>query len=328
MSEKKGLSPMVGFWIMVGTAVLAVAARAVQLFCAIDYETGFYKDHFSVALLNVILWIGIPISIIFTLVGMSRRYKAGTRLKKSFTVTVFLAVASALTCIQTLGRIYSSVYFAASGVSEGVGGFKEWMMIILLAGSCAAFATCAFDCAKGRPFGFYIVVPMLYMACKLIMTFMELTTIANISENLFNILSLSSAVVFLCSFAKIGMSFSGKTAPRLLLVSAYCTAVFGFVYVIPNYILSVCDMIGVVSIGGFADSVVGLNVEELAVCVLAAVYIGVFLKRCSSSVDKSASAEESINALEAAESADFDEPIELEQSEASEITESSEDTEQ
>lgn len=304
MSEKKKnkFSPMIGFWIMVLTSVCAVAARAIQLFCAIDYETGFYKSHFSVALLNAILWAGIPISILVTLIGMSKRYKAGYRLNKSLTATVFLAAASVLTVIQTLGMIYSNIYFVAGGVGKDIVKITDWLMVILLAGSCAAFAACAVDSAKGRPFGFYIVVPALYMACKLMMTFMSLTTIANISENLFNILSLSSSAIFLCTFAKIGMEYAGKSSSRLLIVSAFCTAVFGFVYVIPNYILTVCDMLDVINVGSFADSVVSVNFDELAVCVLAAVYTGVFLKKGKNTgFDSSAPAGEAEDSVKSAE---------------------------
>ena len=281
MSEikKNKISPMIGFWVMVATAVCAVAARTIQLFCAIDYETGFYKSHFSVALLNGILWIGLPISILLTLIGMGERYKGGGRaLGKNVTLAVFLAVAAALTAIQTLGMLYSNLYCASANTGSSAVGFTDWLMVILVAGSCAAFAACAVNSFKGRTFGFYIVLPAVYMACKLMMTFMALTTIANISENLFNILSLSAAAVFMCEFAKVGMGYAGKTSLRLLVVSAFCTAVFGFVYVLPNYILTVCDIVGAVNVGSFANSVVSVNFDELAVCILAVVYTGVLLK--------------------------------------------------
>lgn len=275
-TKLKKYLPMAGFWIMALTAAAGAAVRVIQMFCAIDYSSGFYKDHYSVLLLNLILLIGLPLAVIAELAA--GRPAESARSKPGKGAVTALAAAGVLFGIQAIGKIFCLVFFVINGIAEGYSSFADYIILFLLIACCAAFLLAAAAAEKGRAIGFYIVIPAVYIAAKLILTFMHLTNISNISENLFNVLGLSSAALFLCAFAKKALGLGGRFLHTLLIIFAFCTAVFGIVYLIPNYILSVANMMDIVNLQSFEASVIQINLDELAVAMFSFVFIALYLK--------------------------------------------------
>ncbi len=217
--------------VSLGVLIAAVATRIIQLFVAVDFTTGFFKENsFWVPLLTVLL-------VLFSLYGMGQalcnRFSAADpyqqyRLKPLGAATMLLGVVMLLSG------------FAA--ILQSAGDRSDARLLV--------YITILLEIAAGGAFlyhGFLLLqqeirrlkrhvlmlVPAIWSAFRLITNFIAHTTIASISEYLFDILFDAAVVLFLFYFARFTAGLRRKHQERFLLLFGLLTVMLGAVSTMP-----------------------------------------------------------------------------------------------
>lgn len=237
------ISPLVGYIALLVTAVSSIIVRAIQLLYAIDYRTGFYNPHFSVSLLKIIMIVMIPVSILLILVGKRENLSEKMVEQKSILVTITFVATGLMMMIQGIFKIAVSVIAVTVEDVTTPSEVSDYLIIFLLFLSGLALIVAAKNNHKGMKNSLLFAIPTIYFCVQLMITFMAHTTIANISENLLEVLLLCAIVVFFCSFGKIIIGISGKFSEVFLTISACATVVLGAVVLLPQYIVMIYDAI-------------------------------------------------------------------------------------
>lgn len=237
---KKGLSlhisRKIALWTYLATLIAGLAVRTIQmLVTAIDFRTGFYEEgHFSVPLLTGILWVGLIVTGLILWFGEGR-YPA--RLGKEGRAVGLVITISSLS-ILAFG-IYSFIHDMISDYASPnlVLLIVDAVLLVLSAVSLAFFGLRLFGrrVEKGK-YNISLLLPAVWASFRLIKTFFGYTTIANISQNLFDILMLASMAIFLYTLAKRFSCGGGGHTETLMVISGICTSVFGLIDSIPRMV--------------------------------------------------------------------------------------------
>lgn len=193
MTKLKFMIPLFG-----GVLALLIPTRIFQLFFAVNPTTGFYEsNHFSIILMAVLL-VGGAVAL-FVLAFLSRKEIVAEEalLSKGVGVTAGLL---ALSFLLSAGYVFVN------------GSFSFWVNTLLSLvgfGSAAFFVlVClnSFGVILGgteQVFPFLSVCPILFSVIRLIASYMQYTTITNISEYLFDILTMVGMMLFYLANGRI-----------------------------------------------------------------------------------------------------------------------------
>ncbi len=223
------------------TAVLAVSVpcgiiiRTMQLFYAIDYETGFYKGwHFSLPALDITLAVSAVLVLILSFFLKNAALSAGFSKK-----TLGISVLSFLCAAGLTGQLVLQILQA-----------RSWSALMLISVALSAVSIACFlalgirqnQAEQGsNAFLFRNIVLTLWCCSEMLLIFFDHSSKSNTSEYVFVIFFLYFASLFFVKYGKLAF-YSGPTdrSSFSLLVSGSLMSLFGFVLSAPN-LIAVCS---------------------------------------------------------------------------------------
>lgn len=214
----------------VSVAVL-VPVRTWVLLHSVDPATGFYYDSAPmVGALN----IGLIVFTVALLVPflMKRAGKLGTGTFNNAPVTAILAFILAVSLIADFADKMSNII-----------SFKTMSAGVFLTGLTAVFAGISFFVlgrammGKNLNLNAVSLVPVLWGVVNLVSTFMNLTTIANISEYLYEVLQMVFCMIFLYYHARIISGMENRTEINGAVAFGLPCALFGLLASVPRIIV-------------------------------------------------------------------------------------------
>jgi hypothetical protein len=222
-----------GFFFCIVLAIASVVVRVYQVLYVIDPTTGFYREgHLTVPLLNVLLLVAVILFLSFKVKIQS----ADASIDPGSVLGRGTGVGGAFVhYIVSLGFLfYVLTLLMTSHGAFSVGMLLDAALAIL---SSVFFIILGTAVVFGRPpegIAWLSLFPFLWCAWRLIRAFLEYTTIANISSQLFDVLYMVSVLLFLFSVAK---SLAGMPSLKNVIAFGFCTVLFAAVTAIPNLIL-------------------------------------------------------------------------------------------
>lgn len=230
---RKNLKILIVFF-AVSCAVTLFLAVYLILF-SIDPTTHFYYDDAKlVTVTNVVL---LAVTFIMLLPFLARRVK--TDFVFGFAKRPALGVFSAITALALIVTGFDNIVLTISA-QAGAGEFFIGCAQIIAA---AFFIVAAVSQFRGRKIDlrFAALLPVFWSIINLVVTFMSLTQIANISQYLYEVLQMVFAALFLYYNARV---ISGLTNGREIL-GAFAfglpCAMYGFLASIPSVIAHIAD---------------------------------------------------------------------------------------
>lgn len=199
--------------IIIAATVVALVLRLVQIFAFTDYKTGFFKRNLSVwgTILTVAILLICAAASIFS-------RKTLTIEKPNFDLPI--SVASGFLSIALFYELFME-RIAIEGVA--------WQAVLMKAvGFLAAvyFGAVAFS----KFFGYKIpdmvhIIPTFYMLIRIVCSFINITSLSLIAENIFYVAGLCCVLLFFVSYAGVNAleEFDKKSLNmRAVLGSSIC----------------------------------------------------------------------------------------------------------
>ena len=175
--------------IVVLTAVVAFVLRLVQLFVLIDHKTGFYERRLS------------TFGTIFTIAILCACGVAAIMSRKAFTIkkNEFGILSSVTALILSVALIYELFFerIALEGVAWQAVSMKTVGFI-----TAVYFGAIAFS----KLFGYKLpdllhIIPTFYMLIRIVCSFINVTALSLIAENIFYITGLCCLLMFFVGYA-------------------------------------------------------------------------------------------------------------------------------
>lgn len=237
MSKKTGLLFRTAFIVFAVGVLIAIPLRVYLLLYAIDPGTGFYYDNAKVVpALNVLLAV-FTIALLSPVILKKVQY-TGEMFSNAKVTAVFAFLAALFLCISFADKM-ASVMGALTGDKSSVNGDTGTFLV----GLTAIFAGIAFYFFGRKMLGrktdlrVLPLLPVVWGVMNLIVTFMHLTTISNISEYLYEVLQMIFCMIFLYYHAHIISGVAvGKSINGALAFGLPC-ALFGFLITVPRFIV-------------------------------------------------------------------------------------------
>lgn len=217
------------FLIFLAGTVVSIILRTAQLIYAVDPFTGFYKSGSAlIPALNVILVI-VTLLLLSPLI-FKNLSKETAVFEKSKITSIFAVVTGILLCLDAAGK-FLSVLSRSSDAGT--------MLVALTAflGAIYFFVFANFK-SKGQEADFALIslLPVLWGILNLTVSFMHYTTIANVSADLLDVLTMVFMLIFLYYHARvIGKVANGKEMNGLF-AFGFTSVLFELLYTIPKYL--------------------------------------------------------------------------------------------
>ena len=202
---------------------LCVVLRTMQLLYATNEITGFVNTGYSAqnsVMMTLLLALALTVFISGLFVMRAPQKFPQNSVAQGTASLVFAA-----------GIVYETVF------SQFALRIPQWQIIIvkvfgvLSALFLVLFALSCFVNFKLSKL--FLVLPVLYGAAKLLLTFAEISAIALISDNLFAIITQCTLLLFLLQLAKISNGIFGSHTRSIFLGSGLCAALLCFVSSLP-----------------------------------------------------------------------------------------------
>ena len=215
---------------------IAIPVRSLQLLLYIDHTTGFYVEGDTTApILNAVLWIGLILICLILFLGKGSYSENYRRANKPLGVA---AVVSGLFILIEMGTMVAEVI---PDFTLGVFSLSSWLQIILLLVTAIAITSFGLRLFQGETrkdcFGLLMLIPTFWAGVSLMVTFMEHTTIANISQTLFDVLAMCFMTIFVYLFARVCMGYADAHTETMMLASGYLTAAFSLLSSLPSFLI-------------------------------------------------------------------------------------------
>lgn len=255
---------------------LLTVLRIVEQGLMIDPKNGFYYDKYPWG--GMLLLVILAVMLLLVILGRTcRRYpmSAPSASRPVFIVSAVMAAAFAVDIFQTVLSQEFSV--SVLGESRGVLFYLHLLYIAMAAMSLLFFAYYAFVQYSGRRASRLApVIPVITFVLKLAVVFTEHSDIANISDNVNNILMLSFLLVFWLLHGRMVSDSGYARAVKWAYGVGFAASLYCVICTLPYYLLTVFGKSGL------------LHQTELPSVVLlaSAVYIPVFL--CAAASGKTA----------------------------------------
>ena len=224
--QKKYLLP-----ISAATLSAIILIRIIQLNVAIDYTTGFFsKSSWSMSLLAIIMLLLSAYAVWQVISGKLQIVSPyrGTHLKPA-----------AVICLVLGGIMMVSGFAQILGWSASTDDSKALELLAMLFCIAAGGAflyhgylmyTEAVDKLENHCL---LAIAVLWSILNLMSNFIRHTTIASVSEYLFDFLFCAVAVLFLLYYAKLTAGIEGKHGSYPLLITGFVAVILGAVSTIP-----------------------------------------------------------------------------------------------
>lgn len=227
------------FAIMVLGVLAAIPLRTCLILYAIDPKTGFYVAGSQlVSALNILLII-LTALLVLPLLFIKQKGSAPS-LKKSMPLGIMaglLAISMAFDAIVSFGNVFVS----NAGAGQFITALSEVFAVIFFAVFASKLTTGNIEKEEAHSLTLAALVPIIWAALTLIVTFMHYTTIANISEYLFDVLKMVFILLFLYYHARtVGRMPNGKEIKGLFMMGLPAV-LFSLVATLPYYIAHIVD---------------------------------------------------------------------------------------
>ncbi len=210
-----------------------IVFRVMQLFYAIDYETGFYKEwHFSLPALDITLFAATVLTLV--LVFFLKRVPLSAGFSKGrFGVSLLSFLCAAGLAGQLILQTMQE---------------SGWSVLMLVSAALSVVCTISFIALgvkqtqalpESSAFLFRNIVLTLWCCSEMLLVFFDHSSESNTSEYVFVILFLYFASLFFVKYGKLAF-YNGPTYATTfsLLASGSLMALFGFVLSVPNLVAS------------------------------------------------------------------------------------------
>lgn len=206
-----------------------IFARALQLIKLTDHTTGLFTQDKSALIITAAI-CGVVFAVICCCLTIKRAPLKTPRVKKPLGFAAFaMAAAIAFDVIAVFGGSYAvawqkfacAIVGAASAVfyvMYGIKGFKKYHLEKL----------------------FYIV-PTVYFALRLVVTFVSIAPLALISDNAYMVLAQCSTTLFMFEFGKIANGYDKEKSYKKILAAGAAAVMFNAVFSVPQIILLLTD---------------------------------------------------------------------------------------
>lgn len=214
-------------------ALVALPLKTYQLLTAVDYSTGFFK---STGVLNIILPVVLVLCVtgFFAVALTSRQYPKYSPNVKS----VPMGIVSAITALAIGWNAAADLINQENAEFEGSAGLI-YSCLGLICVLAFLFPAVSFfmgnNLVESRPV--IMILPVVWMAVRMVLTFLQFTTRANIKESIYDLLMMVFMLLFLLFTAKF-LSGAAENTARLMFASGCSAALFGALATIPRYILA------------------------------------------------------------------------------------------
>lgn len=217
--------------VLAGLLAAAVAVRIIQLNVAVDFTTGFYsKKTLWIPLLTVLLLIYTAFSTVHALYHKIRPV-APFRMKNPLPAAVITGAAGAMLMLEGfIGILALALRVLASDP-------MNLITMILEIASGAAFVYHAsllyrrlYERLQNH---ILLAVPVVWALFSLISSFVRHTTIARVSEYVFDILFSAVLVLFLLYYARYTAGLLEENRKYRLVISGFWLVIFGTVSALP-----------------------------------------------------------------------------------------------
>ena len=228
MKIRKSMIPL-----LVGL-LIGLPLKIYQLIKVVDYSTGFYKkgDFSSIVLPLVIV---ISIGAIFVLAFTSKQFPKYSPNEKSVPMGLITAALGVVAGYQSAVQLLDAEKAAFEGtigmVYSCLGLISVLSFLFLAVGFFSGVSL-----AESKPA--IMMLPVLWMGLRMVMTFLNMTTKANINENIYDLVTMVLMLIFLLSSAKF-MSGAGDNTAKLTFASGASAALMAAITTIPRYVFKI-----------------------------------------------------------------------------------------
>ena len=234
------------------TVVVAIALRTYQLMFAIDYNTGFFiEGSVVVIILQTLLVVSLAVQVLLVLLWKTpTEYRKTIRKDYSSLAVTSVVVAIMMFLQAIIGSFYTAMSanpvagVQAADISKrfAIEDFVAIGLLVMTGISFLYYAASLFRENK-KNLGLLLLFPIIFACFHLMRTFMQYTTIANISDNLFDIITLLCATVFVYMFVRSEMGYGTQISEKMIIVSGIMTATFGLLSALSKYIVIILSLI-------------------------------------------------------------------------------------
>ncbi len=210
--------------IIVMLIIAALLARIFQLFFAIDLKTGFYKTQFSALGLGITIFTAILCGSVALLARNTFNI-----IDNGWVVSKVTSVFSGVLSVALFYELFSEK-FIAQGVAWQVALMK--IVGFLTAAYFLAFAL--FRVLNVKMPDIAHAIPAIYMIVRIICSFINISSLSLIAENIFLLASYCCMLLFFVSYAGFYCIDEQNIIP--LYTRGFLAFAFGFCTALPNII--------------------------------------------------------------------------------------------
>ncbi len=212
------------------TLPFCVALRTLQLIFTVESNTGFMKQQYSGISVGIMVVIFAAIAVLsVTAATVNRPPYDKHNMRPGLAL---FSIAVSVTFIYELTQIVGNA---------NVNLWQNFLLIVF------CFLSALFFMAYGITNIYYFkippilyLIPVFYSLVKLIVSFVSVSSITLISDNVFLLLTNSAILVFMLEFAKYVNNINNESNYKKLLGSGMAAVMLCFTSTIPQLIVAIC----------------------------------------------------------------------------------------
>ena len=215
--------------------VVCLVLRVLQLLVLIEGKTGFGKIETAYSGLNIAVYVltALVVAGIFVLCSFfSKRQPA------SAPDTTLSPALSVFSFFMAMSNLFTAVGYLLSG-NDIINPYGALYLLLLLLSAIffVFYGISGFGTVKCPKL--LSVAPLLLWGYELVAAFISYTGMANISDNVYECLALCCILFFFLLHGKIISSVDLRRSARLMLPTAWLTALFGLLASVPPLIVAI-----------------------------------------------------------------------------------------
>ena len=206
-----------------------MAARAMQLVQLTDHTTGLFTKNKPALIITA--FIGLVVLVVSCCCLSIKRAPLRTpRVKKP------LGIAALIMAIG-IGLDVFAVFQSSLAAP-----WQKFSLLIVGIVSAAFFVFYAAKAVKKYPLEkLFYIIPTVYFALRLIVTFVSVAPLSLISENAYMVLAQCSTTLFMFEFGKIANGYDKEKSYKKILLTGVLSVMFNAVFSIPQMLLLITD---------------------------------------------------------------------------------------
>lgn len=210
----------------------ALPVRIYQILYTVDYSNGFYPNSDVTAIiLPVLLFL---CAVIMPVMAFSaQEYPKFAPTKKAPVMGVFSLLSASVIGFTCAGELINSESARFTGTPGLVCNSLGLICVLSFFFLSVSFFR-GDNMIEKTPL--VLALPIAWMALRMTLIFLNITTVANISESKYDVLTMAFMMLFLLSMAKF-MSGAGGKSSKWIFATGGSAAMFAFVSNIPRYVL-------------------------------------------------------------------------------------------